>query len=194
MTSEPSTRAPGRQSKFSMQTVKKIFGGDTRQLGMIFALVALIIFFQVWTGGLTLTPDNVINLFQGNSYILVLAIGMVLVAIRDRAGLQSENALVSRGAPSAAYGSLGENASVANMVFGVRQSLFIELTILGFAMLSVLAFGMRTQRAMVRIQALRLLTSARSESLRERTRHASKSGRHSSRRHRRSHYSRRADR
>ena len=64
-----------------MNTVKKIFGGDTRQLGMIFALVALIIFFQIRTGGLTLTPDNVINLFQGNSYILVLAIGMVLVII-----------------------------------------------------------------------------------------------------------------
>lgn len=64
-----------------MNTVKKIFGGDTRQLGMIFALAALIIFFQIRTGGLTLTPDNVINLFQGNSYILVLAIGMVLVII-----------------------------------------------------------------------------------------------------------------
>ena len=52
-----------------------------RQLGMIFALVALIIFFQIWTGGLTLTPDNVINIIQQNSYILVLAIGMVLVII-----------------------------------------------------------------------------------------------------------------
>lgn len=64
-----------------MDKVKKIFGGDTRQLGMIFALVALIIFFQITTDGLTLTPDNVINIFQGNSYILVLAIGMVLVII-----------------------------------------------------------------------------------------------------------------
>lgn len=64
-----------------MNTVKKIFGGDIRQLGMIFALGALIIFFQIRTGGLTLTPDNIINLFQGNSYILVLAIGMVLVII-----------------------------------------------------------------------------------------------------------------
>ena len=47
-----------------MNEVKKLFGGDTRQFGMIFALVALIIFFQISTGGLTLTPDNVINLFQ----------------------------------------------------------------------------------------------------------------------------------
>lgn len=64
-----------------MNKLKAIFGGDTRQFGMIFALVALIVFFQIITDGLTLRPENVINIFQGNSYILVLAIGMVLVII-----------------------------------------------------------------------------------------------------------------
>ncbi len=64
-----------------MNKLKEIFGGDTRQFGMIFALVALIVLFQVLTDGLTLRPENVINIFQGNSYILVLAIGMVLVII-----------------------------------------------------------------------------------------------------------------
>src|SRR6478736_3499920 len=64
-----------------MNALKKLFGGNTRQFGMIFALVALIIFFQIFTDGRTLTPGNVINLFNGNSYILILAIGMVLVII-----------------------------------------------------------------------------------------------------------------
>ena len=64
-----------------MNKLKEIFGGDTRQFGMIFALVFLIVLFQVWTDGLTLDPGNVINIFQGNSYILVMAIGMVLVII-----------------------------------------------------------------------------------------------------------------
>lgn len=64
-----------------MNALKKLFGGDTRQFGMIFALVALIVLFQWLTGGITLTPGNVINLFNGNSYILILAIGMVLVII-----------------------------------------------------------------------------------------------------------------
>ncbi|WP_226344585.1 multiple monosaccharide ABC transporter permease [Agilicoccus flavus] len=64
-----------------MKHLKAVFGNDTRQFGMIFALIALIVFFQVRTNGLLLTPTNVINLFQGNSYILVLAIGMVLVII-----------------------------------------------------------------------------------------------------------------
>ncbi|MEO8283612.1 MAG: multiple monosaccharide ABC transporter permease [Pseudarthrobacter sp.] len=64
-----------------MNALKKLFGGDTRQFGMIFALVALIVLFQWLTGGITLTPGNVINLFNGNSYILILAIGMVMVII-----------------------------------------------------------------------------------------------------------------
>jgi putative multiple sugar transport system permease protein len=64
-----------------MNALKKLFGGNTRQFGMIFALVALIVFFQITTEGRTLTPGNVINLFNGNSYILILAIGMVLVII-----------------------------------------------------------------------------------------------------------------
>jgi putative multiple sugar transport system permease protein len=64
-----------------MNALKQLVSGNSRQFGMIFALVALIVLFQILTGGLTLTPDNVINLFNGNSYILILAIGMVLVII-----------------------------------------------------------------------------------------------------------------
>ncbi|NVM93681.1 multiple monosaccharide ABC transporter permease [Arthrobacter wenxiniae] len=64
-----------------MNAIKQLFGGNTRQFGMIFALVALVVFFQFMTGGVILTPDNVINLVNGYSYILILAIGMVLVII-----------------------------------------------------------------------------------------------------------------
>jgi putative multiple sugar transport system permease protein len=64
-----------------MNSLKQIFGGNTRQFGMIFALIALVVFFQWQTGGKTLTPGNMMNLFNGNSYILILAIGMVLVII-----------------------------------------------------------------------------------------------------------------
>ena len=55
-----------------MKKLKDIFGGDTRQFGMIFALVALIALFQVMTNGLVLKPENVINIFNGNSYICLL--------------------------------------------------------------------------------------------------------------------------
>lgn len=64
-----------------MDTLKKIFGGDLRQLGMIVALVVLVLVFQFATGGNVLTPTNMMNLLNGNSYILILAVGMVLVII-----------------------------------------------------------------------------------------------------------------
>ncbi|MBM6621572.1 sugar ABC transporter permease [Micrococcaceae bacterium RIT802] len=64
-----------------MNAIKQLFGGNTRQFGMIFALVALVVFFQIMTEGVTLTSGNLMNLLNGNAYILILAIGMVLVII-----------------------------------------------------------------------------------------------------------------
>lgn len=55
--------------------------GNIRQYGMILALIAIVILFQVWTDGILLRPLNVTNLITQNSYILILAIGMVIVII-----------------------------------------------------------------------------------------------------------------
>ncbi|MFG1919312.1 multiple monosaccharide ABC transporter permease [Micromonospora sp. NPDC048898] len=63
---------------------KNLFGGTTsnaRQFGMIFTLVAIVVLFQILTDGLTLRSDNLIALFQQNSYILILAIGMLMVIV-----------------------------------------------------------------------------------------------------------------
>ena len=43
-----------------MNALKKLFGGNTRQFGMIFALVALIIFFQITTEGRTRSTSRTI--------------------------------------------------------------------------------------------------------------------------------------
>ncbi|MGO1318937.1 MAG: multiple monosaccharide ABC transporter permease [Galactobacter sp.] len=64
-----------------MNSLKQLFGGNIRQFGMIFALVAMIIFFQVATGGNVLTSGNLQNLVNGYAYVLVLAVGMVMVII-----------------------------------------------------------------------------------------------------------------
>ncbi|MET7418613.1 multiple monosaccharide ABC transporter permease [Dactylosporangium sp. NPDC005555] len=63
---------------------KNLFGGSTsnaRQFGMIFALLATILFFQIKTNGLTLTSGNLINVVSQYSYILILAIGMLMVIV-----------------------------------------------------------------------------------------------------------------
>jgi putative multiple sugar transport system permease protein len=52
-----------------------------RQSGMVVALAAIVVLFQIWTGGILLKPLNVTNIIQQNGYILVLAIGMVIVII-----------------------------------------------------------------------------------------------------------------
>ena len=64
-----------------MDTVKQLLRNNIRQYGMIIALVAITILFQILSNGILLKPLNVTNLIQQNSYILILAIGMVLVII-----------------------------------------------------------------------------------------------------------------
>lgn len=80
-TTEPTDTA---KSEFKLSDIKKMFGGGTsnaRQFGMIFALIFVVAFFEWQTNGLTLSPGNIINVVAQGSYILILAIGMVMVII-----------------------------------------------------------------------------------------------------------------
>ena len=60
---------------------RALFGGDFRQFGMIAALLVIALFFQWRTGGKVFQPQNLMNLVMGNTYVLILAMGMVLVII-----------------------------------------------------------------------------------------------------------------
>jgi putative multiple sugar transport system permease protein len=52
-----------------------------RQVGIFVALILIVLLFQALTGGILLEPQNVSNIVVQNSYILLLAIGMVMVII-----------------------------------------------------------------------------------------------------------------
>ncbi|MBP3127433.1 multiple monosaccharide ABC transporter permease [Thalassospira sp. ER-Se-21-Dark] len=52
-----------------------------REYGMVVALVAILAFFQVLTDGIMLKPVNLTNLFLQNSYIIIMAVGMLLVIV-----------------------------------------------------------------------------------------------------------------
>ncbi|MCU1520811.1 MAG: xylH1, partial [Arthrobacter sp.] len=52
-----------------------------RQVGIFVALILIVLLFQILTVGILLQPQNVTNLVVQNSYILILAIGMVMVII-----------------------------------------------------------------------------------------------------------------
>ncbi|MBZ5735464.1 sugar ABC transporter permease [Nocardioides sp. TRM66260-LWL] len=55
--------------------------GNVRQYGMIIALAAIVLLFQLLTDGVLLKPLNVSNLVVQNAQILILAIGMVIVIV-----------------------------------------------------------------------------------------------------------------
>jgi putative multiple sugar transport system permease protein len=52
-----------------------------RQIGIFLALIVIVVLFQILTDGRLLTAGNVSNIIVQNSYILILAIGMVMVII-----------------------------------------------------------------------------------------------------------------
>ncbi|MFD1797899.1 sugar ABC transporter permease [Paracoccus aurantiacus] len=52
-----------------------------REYGLLFALIAIMIFFQIVTGGVLLRPVNITNLFLQNSYIIIMALGMLMVIV-----------------------------------------------------------------------------------------------------------------
>lgn len=64
-----------------MNTLTKTLRGNIRQYGMIIALAAIVVLFQITTDGILLKPLNVSNLVLQNAQILILAIGMVLVIV-----------------------------------------------------------------------------------------------------------------
>ncbi|MDR1570243.1 MAG: sugar ABC transporter permease [Oscillospiraceae bacterium] len=64
-----------------MKSRKKILGGEIKQYTMVIALVVLIIVFHIATGGRMITSSNMQNLISGNAYVLVLAIGMLMVIV-----------------------------------------------------------------------------------------------------------------
>ena len=64
-----------------MKALKQILGGNLQQYTMVLALVVLAIVFDVASGGRMLTSSNLQNLLSGNAYVLILAIGMVMVIV-----------------------------------------------------------------------------------------------------------------
>ena len=64
-----------------MEKLRNLFARKDRQYGMVVVLVLIILLFQALTGGVLLKPLNVTNVILQNSYIMVLAIGMLLTIL-----------------------------------------------------------------------------------------------------------------
>lgn len=82
----------------ALESVKSLFTKNLRQSGIYLAFVAIIILFYFLTDGILLTPQNVTNIIVQNSYILILAIGMVIVIIAGHIDLSVGSVVAFTGA------------------------------------------------------------------------------------------------
>lgn len=64
-----------------MSVIGRLFKNNIRQYGMVIALAFIMGLFQITTEGIMFKPMNVTNLVLQNSYVLILAIGMLLIII-----------------------------------------------------------------------------------------------------------------
>jgi putative multiple sugar transport system permease protein len=73
----PALGVPGRSKPAHSGFVKN----NLRDYGMLISLVAIMVLFQVLTDGTLLRPLNLTNLVLQNSYIVIMALGMLLVIV-----------------------------------------------------------------------------------------------------------------
>ncbi len=85
----------------STKGIGAYLGSHLREYGMLLALLAIMIFFQIVTGGTLLKPVNITNLFLQNSYIIIMALGMLLVIVAGHIDLSVGSVAAFVGAVSA---------------------------------------------------------------------------------------------
>ena len=100
---------------------KTLLKSNIRQYGMIIALISIMIFFQFMTDGILFDPLNITNMILQNSYILILAIGMLLVIVAFHIDLSVGSTVALVGAISAI---LAINLKV-NFILAILISLLV---------------------------------------------------------------------
>src|SRR4029077_1952892 len=95
---------------------------NLRNYGMLMSLIAIMLFFQVMTGGTLLQPLNLTNLVLQNSYIVIMALGMLLVIVTGHIDLSVGSVAGFIGAIAAVllvrYGEYFVPAAIGCLVLG----------------------------------------------------------------------------
>src|SRR3954449_4163757 len=77
------------------------FSFNPREGGIYVAFALIVVLFTVLTGGVLLEPQNISNIIVQNSYVLILAIGMMLIIIAGHIDLSVGSVVAVTGAVSA---------------------------------------------------------------------------------------------
>jgi putative multiple sugar transport system permease protein len=95
---------------------------NIRQSGIYIAFALIVLLFAVLTDGALLQPQNISNIIVQNSYILILAIGMILIIIAGHIDLSVGSVVAVTGAISAVlmvnYGVPWPAALLATLLAG----------------------------------------------------------------------------
>ncbi|MFC7549419.1 multiple monosaccharide ABC transporter permease [Plantactinospora sp. GCM10030261] len=97
----PAESAPATALHTGTSDPRTLILGNLRQSGIYIALVVIVALFAVLTDGVSLSPGNITNIVLQYSYILVLAIGMVIVIIGGHIDLSVGSVVALTGAVSA---------------------------------------------------------------------------------------------
>ncbi|MCB1347608.1 MAG: sugar ABC transporter permease [Maritimibacter sp.] len=62
-------------------TLGSYLKANLREYGLLLALIVVMVSFQIMTSGILMKPLNITNLVLQNSYIVIMAIGMLLVIV-----------------------------------------------------------------------------------------------------------------
>ena len=73
--------SPANSDAGATVSVASYLKSNVREYGLLIALIAVMIFFQVVTNGILMKPLNLTNLILQNSYIVIMAIGMLLIIV-----------------------------------------------------------------------------------------------------------------
>jgi putative multiple sugar transport system permease protein len=100
-TATPSPSETGPTSKLAAMLSHA--ATDLGKNGIFLALLAVVVFFSITTNGILLRPQNISNLIVQNGYILVLAVGMVLVIVAGHIDLSVGSVAAFIGAVSGVF-------------------------------------------------------------------------------------------
>ena len=81
--------------------LKDIFTKNLRTSGIYIAFVLIVVLFTILTKGLLLNPTNITNIILQYSYVLVLALGMIMVIVAGHIDLSVGSLVALTGAVSA---------------------------------------------------------------------------------------------
>lgn len=74
-------KAPAPKKDAKGNGVLSTLANNSKQYGIVGALIVIVLVFQFLTNGVLLKPNSFVSLIQQNAYVIILAIGMVMVII-----------------------------------------------------------------------------------------------------------------